>query len=129
MLSWIRRRKKPIGRGLLVGLLGLWLAAAAPCVAVTLHSKTPNHPCTETQSVLDQGVACEDCEQATTLDCVLPDGNTPVAAAPSFSVTPVVLMTVPAIAVMPALSTSPFTWKLLQPAPPPLYLTHLALLF
>ena len=127
MLTWLRRRKQPIGRGLLAGLLGLWLAAAAaPCVAMTLNSETPSHPCTDMESVLDQSVACE---QATAPDCALPDGNGLVAAAPDFSVTPVILMTVPAVAVAPTLSTPLSAWKLLQPAPLPLYLTHLALLF
>lgn len=127
MLNWLRKRKGPIGRRLLGGFVSLWLvAAAAPCMAMTLHEQPPHRPCADAESVLDQGIACEHCEQATAPNCALPDSNAPVAATPNFSFTPVILTTVPAVSLTPAFFAPPLA---LQTASPPLYLTHLALLF
>ncbi len=68
------------------------------------------------------------CEQAVA-PCNLPSLNAPVASVLDFSITPVLLTTLPAYVVTTDIArVPPVSWQATRPPPTPIYLTHLALL-
>ncbi|GEM_PF-3165031 len=101
---------------LIAAFAGLWMAGA--CAAASL-------PCESPCPTMEMSMPCE---QAIT-SCDLPSFNAPVASALDFSITPVLLTTLPAdVVATNVVRVPPVSWQATHPPSTPIYLTHLALL-
>ena len=130
MLRWFYKKLKPLAGGLLGTIAALWLmAAAAPCVMAQSNemNHAPVHCLISQDSVHTYN---NDCGPAATVNCQLPDVNSPIAAAHgNYAITPALLV------LLPVPSDLPDAGKYLQhglfaPDIPgqPLHIRHLTLL-
>ena len=130
MLHWFRKKLKPHGRGVLAALASLWLVAAAvPCVMAQPHpmdhvsSHCPMHQGTTSMDA-------SDCGPVTSVNCQLPDVNTPLAAALDHATaTPALLTVLPVSVILPDTGQQPRQIHLTPDIPaPPLHIQHLTLI-
>ena len=131
MLRWFRRKLNPIARGLLATGASLWLAAAAaPCVMAQPHrmDQASMH-CPMPQDTAQTG-ANSDCGPVVSVNCKLPDINSPLAAAlGDFTATPVLLTTLPVPIILPQTRQHPQNDFFTPDVPaPPLHILHLTLI-
>lgn len=132
MLHWFHTKLKSLARGTLALAGVLWLIAAmAPCVMAQMPDSDPdpNH-CREHAKYNGAGhSAMPECGPATTINCQLPDTDTPLAAGlGDFAVTPVLLVTLPVPAMLSDSGQSPRPDFLPDIHAPPLHIQHLTLI-
>ena len=131
MLRWFQKRLKPVARGLLAAVASLWLvAAAAPCVMAQAHQMdSASRYCPMQQDNARPGTN-NDCGPVVSVDCKLPDINSPLAAAlGDFTATPVLLTTLPVPIVLPQTRQHPQNDFFTPDIPaPPLHIQHLTLI-
>lgn len=130
MSRWIYKKLKPLTGGLLGTIAALWLVAAvAPCVmADSLEMvQSPVHCLMSQGSVQTDD---DDCGPATTVNCQLPDVNSPIAAGhDNYSITPALLVLLPVPTNLPdAGKFSRLGFLALDILDPPLHIRHLTLL-
>ncbi|MHB8622874.1 MAG: hypothetical protein ACYC9J_02225 [Sulfuricaulis sp.] len=133
MLRWFRRKLKSLGRGFLVAMASLWLVAAAePCVMAQTHpTDAVSSPCLTSKGMAHAAMTdMKDCGPVTTVNCQLPDINTPlVATLGDFTVTPVLLTTLPVSMILPQTRQHPQNDFFTPDIPaPPLHIQHLTLI-
>lgn len=132
-MHWFRKNRKGIARGLLAVAGSLWLvAAAAPCVMAQTHQVNPvSAPCSMSQGMAHTDMAdMRDCGPVMAVNCKLPDLNTPLAAALSnLAATPVLLVTLPVLTILPQSRQHPQNDFFTPDIPaPPLHIQHLTLI-
>ena len=133
VLHWFRTELKNLARGTLALAGLLWiLAAVAPCVMAQTPDPdpAPNH-CPKHAMHNGAGhAAMPDCDPATAINCQLPDTGTPLTAGfGDFSVTPVLLITLPAPVMLSDSGQRPRHDFLAPDIPtPPLHIQHLTLI-
>ena len=131
MLRWFRRKLKPIARGLLATGASLWLvAAAAPCVMAQPHrmDQASMH-CPMPRDTVQTGTN-NDCGPVVSVNCKLPDINSPLAATVvDFTATPVLLTMLPVPIILPQTRQHPQNDFFTPDIPaPPLHIQHLTLI-
>jgi hypothetical protein len=130
MLRWFYKKLKPLAGGLLGTIAALWLVAAvAPCVMAQSNemNRAPVHFLISLDSVY---IDNNDCGPAATVDCQLPDVNSPIAAAHgNYAITPALLVLLPVPTDLPndGKYSRHGLFALDIPAPP-LHIQHLTLL-
>ncbi|HYA37775.1 MAG TPA: hypothetical protein VEI74_05835 [Candidatus Methylomirabilis sp.] len=130
MLHWFRKKLKPHGRGVLAAIASLWLvAAAAPCVMAQPHpmDHASSH-CPMHQGAMSMDAS--DCGPITSVNCQLPDVNTPLAAALDHAIaTPALLTVLPVSFILPNTGQQPQRIHLTPDIPaPPFHIRHLTLI-
>jgi hypothetical protein len=119
MTSWSRKHLRSVSTALVAAFAGLWLAST--CAAVSLPCAVPCHG----DAAHEMAMPCEQMTAA----CELPSLTAAVAGAFDFSVTPVLLTSIPfEFATETVVRAPPVDWRATRPPAVPLYLTHLALL-
>ncbi|HKQ31527.1 MAG TPA: hypothetical protein VJS66_09595 [Burkholderiales bacterium] len=120
MIRWSTQRRRIASTVLTAVLAGVLLVGT--CVAAPVRCATP---CPQSERSVDFTMPCE----KATKSCDLPSLDTPPSVGLDFSLTPVLLSTLPAVTVTPVIHRVPPThWQAVHAPPTPLYLQHLALL-
>ena len=130
-MHWFRKNRKSIARGLLAVAVSLWVvAAAAPCVMAQPRPADPAVPCPMSKGMATDMTDMKDCGTVMAVNCQLPDLNTPLAAAlGNLAATPVLLMTLPVLTILPQSRQHPQNDFFTPDIPaPPLHIQHLTLI-